>query len=336
MNRRRWLLRGLQLVLLVGVGYGIYRALAGQLSQLTWEQIRAVGTPSTGLLLLSTVLLVSVYVLHGLFWRRITSDLGGGSAPLRGSMRAYFASALGRYLPGRLWQLAGLAVLSGRAGLTPSRAVAASLFGQLAFLTSGLLFLGLTLPDLAARTGVGAASGALNPVLLASVLAVAAAVGIWLLVATRLGRFLHRWAERRLGARMGERVAATLAIADEVEPGRALVWAAGYALSWLLFGAAFVLFVSAFAPVPPQHLLATAGTVAASYLAGYVFILAPAGLGMREAAMGLLLAQFLTPAAALVIAVLSRVWFTVAEVLPLALIPLLPHKAAAPSASGVL
>jgi hypothetical protein len=334
-STKRWLLRLLQLVLLVAVAVGLYRALAGQLSQLTWEEVRQAGTPAPGALLLSTIMLLGVYLLHALLWQRITADVGGGSTSLRAGLHAYFVSSLGRYIPGKLWQLAGLAVLSGRAGLVPSRAVAASLFAQLGFLTTGLIFLGITLPDLAPRVNGDSAVG-LNPITAASVLAVASAMAIWLLAATRLGRSLHAWAERRLGARMGQRVAATLAIADEVEPGRALVWAAGYAGSWLLFGGAFVIFVQAFAPVPHEHLLATAGTVAAAYLAGYLFILAPAGLGMREAAMVLLLAQFLTPGVAAVVAVLSRVWFTAGELLPLALIPLLPRAKAAPSASGVL
>lgn len=334
-SRDRWLLRLLQLALLALVGWGLYRALAGQLSQLTWAQLRRVGAPAPGMLLLSTLMLLAAYLWHAMLWRRITADVGGGRTSLRASLHAYFVSSLGRYIPGKLWQLAGLAVLAGRAGLAPSRAVAASLFGQLGFLTTGLLFLGLSLPDLAARVNAGTLHG-LNPILLASVLAVGAAVVIWLLAATRLGRSLHGWAERRLGRRMGQRVATTMAIADEVAPGRALLWAAGYALSWLLFGAAFVVFVRAFAPVPPAYVVATAGTVAASYLAGYLFFLTPAGLGMREAAMGLLLAQFLTPGQAAVIAVLSRLWFTAGELLPLALIPLLPRGAAAPSASGVV
>lgn len=325
----------MQLILLALAGWGVYRALAGQLSRLTWEEVRQAGTPAPGNLVLSTVMLVGVYLFHAALWRRITADVGGGRTGLRSALHAYFVSSLGRYIPGRLWQLAGLAVLAGRAGLAPSRAVAASLFGQLGFLTTGLLFLGLTLPDLAKRMGSGSVQG-LNPVVLASGLAVAAAIGIWLLVATRLGRSLHGWAERRLGRRMGQRVGTALAIADEVAPRRALLWAAGYGASWLLFGAAFVVFVRAFAPVPPGHMVATAGTVAAAYLAGYLFFLTPAGLGMREAAMGLLLAQFLAPGAAAVIAVLSRVWFTAGELLPLALIPLLPRRVAAPSASGVL
>lgn len=325
----RALLRLLQFVLLALVAWGVYRALAAEFSRISWRDVRAVGTPNAALLALSSLLLLAVYLLHALLWRRITRDIDGGSANLRDTLHAYFVSSLGRYIPGRLWQLAGLAVLSGRAGLAPSRAIAASLFGQLGFLTTGLLFLALTLPDLAGALGNRFGSALINPLLLASVLLAGAAAGIWFLAATRAGHALREVVTRRLGQRMGERVATTLRIADQVEPGRALLWSAGYAFSWLLLGTAFVLFVSAFAPVPGARVVGTAGTVAASYLAGYLFILAPAGLGARELVMGLLLGQFLSPTAALVTAVLSRVWFTTAELLPLLLIPLLPRRAPA-------
>ena len=328
MNRRRPLLRLLQVGLLALVGFGIYRALAGELARITWDDVRGLGPPSVPRLLLSTGLLLAVYLMHALLWRRITRDIDGGSAPLRASLHVYFVSSLGRYIPGRLWQLAGLAVLAGRAGLAPSRAMAASIFGQIAFLTTGLLFLALTLPNLADDLGARYRGALVNPLLLAAALLAAVALGLWFLAATSAGRGLRDVAARRFGPRMGERVATTLRIADEVEPGRALLWASGYALSWLLLGTAFVLFVSAFARVPGGSIITTAGAVAASYLAGYLFILAPAGLGARELVMGLLLGQFLSPTAALVTAVLSRVWFTVAELLPLAIIPLLPRRSA--------
>lgn len=325
MKPRRWLLRLLQVVLLIAIAIGVHDALAEQLAQITWADVVAAGTPNAATLALSTLLLLGVYLAHALLWRRITREIDGGTTSLRAALHAYFVSGLGRYVPGRLWQLAGLAVLAGRAGLAPSRAVAASVLGQLGFLTTGLVFLGLTLPNIV-ETMSDARRPAINPVLLASGLVIAVAVLLWLLVATRLGRTLHAWADARLGQRMGERVRATLAIADQVEPRRALLWALGYAASWLLFGAAFLLFVRAFVPVPADHALQVAGTVAAAYLAGYLFILTPAGLGMREAAMFVLLGPIVGTAAAAVIPVLSRLWFTVAELLPLALIPLLPKR----------
>jgi uncharacterized membrane protein YbhN (UPF0104 family) len=62
--------------------------------------------------------------------------------------------------------------------------------------------------------------------------------------------------------------------------------------------------------------------VAAAYRVGYLFVIVPAGLGVREGAM-LLLLQLAMPqaGAALVISALSRVWFTAAELVPLLVLP---------------
>jgi hypothetical protein len=69
------------------------------------------------------------------------------------------------------------------------------------------------------------------------------------------------------------------------------------------------------------------GTLAAAYLAGLLFVLAPAGIGVREFVMGVLLFQVMPqPGAALVVSVLSRVWFTAAELAPLAVLAALPDS----------
>jgi uncharacterized membrane protein YbhN (UPF0104 family) len=85
-----------------------------------------------------------------------------------------------------------------------------------------------------------------------------------------------------------------------------------------------VLFVAAFEPATTANPRFVAGTVAAAYLVGYLFFVVPAGIGVLEGAMVLLLAQVMPhPAGALVVGALSRVWFTAAELLPLALLPAL-------------
>src|SRR5690606_27899428 len=108
----------------------------------------------------------------------------------------------------------------------------------------------------------------------------------------------------------------------------AIRWELLYALTWLMLGAAFALFVGAFVPGAASLSDARfhAGVVAASYLAGYVVMIVPAGAGVRELTMSALLAQHpaIPASAAVLIAVASRVWFTVAELLPLAVVPLLP------------
>ena len=87
----------------------------------------------------------------------------------------------------------------------------------------------------------------------------------------------------------------------------------GYLLNWIAYGFAFVLFVRGLGfSVGWLELMSS---FAAAYLLGYIAIFAPAGLGVRE---GFLVA-FLEPelaGAAVGVAVLTRVWMTVVELLP--------------------
>jgi hypothetical protein len=321
---RKLALKALQLALLAAIAWGIYRALTPQLAELAWSDVTR-WTPAPLPLIASFALLLAVYITHALLWRRIMSDLRIGRPSFATTIRVYFLSSLGRYVPGKVWLLAGLAVLSKRAGLPPGSATAAALLGQFGFLTTGFLFLGLTLPEwrVAVEDLPGGVPAGL-PLALGAVLLITGSAAVWLLVATPMGHGFRRRLVGRLGERAGERLGAAFALADRVRPGDAAVWAAGYALSWIMLGSAFALFAGAFYPAALESPRYLAGTVAASYLFGYLLFVLPAGAGAREGAMFLLLQQVMPPAGvALLVSVLSRVWFTAAELAPLLLIPVL-------------
>lgn len=314
MSRKSWQWRTFQVVLLAIVLYGIWSLLANELRSITLADVRAL-SPAPAPLIVSFVLLVAVYLIHAFLWRRIVVDLGVGRPDTRTTLRVYFVASLGRYIPGKLWQVAGLALLSARAGMSAGGATAAALLGQFGFLATGLLFVAVILPGW--LTGPA-------PYILGFVL-VAAAGAIWVLTATPAGFRGRQWIRNRLGdGRPGAHVAAALDLADRMRGRDAIAWALGYGISWMLLGIAFSLFTTAFVPGAVEHSRVLAGTVAASYLAGYMVLVAPAGLGVREGAMTALLAAVpgISPAAAVVVAVLSRVWFTIGELLPLLLVPL--------------
>jgi glycosyltransferase 2 family protein len=325
---RRASYRLLQILLLAAVAWGIYRVLAPELSQLSRADLTQ-WRPAPLPLAASLLLLVAVYLMHALLWRRILTDLSIATPLVRTSIRVYFLASLGRYLPGKVWQLAGLAVLAGKAGIPAGPAAAAAVLGQFGFLTTGLLFLGITLPEWPAAIGAADNGGvsATLPLAVGAVLLITGGGLIWLLVATPLGHGFRnavtRGLHNRAGSRAADRVAAAFALADRVRPRDAALWAAAYAISWVVLGAAFVLFASAFHPPLAELPRFVAGTVAAAYLVGYLFILVPAGIGVREGAMLLLLQQVMPAGGALVISVLSRVWFTAAELVPLAFLPVL-------------
>ncbi len=308
-----WVVRTAQAILVVVIVWGVARGITAG-GAFRWSDLTGL-RPAPAPLLLSFVLLVAVYVAHALLWRRIMADLGVASPHLRmaTTFRVYFLASLGRYIPGKVWQLAGLAILAGRAGLPAAGAAAAALLGQFAFLATGFLFLAVLLPEW---------SGGI-PARIAGVLLVVAAGSFWLLVATPRGRSARAWAREQFG----DKVAGVVDLAERLRGWDTILWGVWYGATWVVTGLAFSIFVSAFVPEAGVHARQAAGAVAASYLAGYLVLFAPAGIGVREGAMAGLLAGMpgVSTAAAVGIALASRVWFTAAELAPLAALPLLPR-----------
>jgi glycosyltransferase 2 family protein len=305
---RQWFWRVAQLVFLAVVGYFMYRRFAPELRGLQWSEL-ARYSPSVPTLLVSLLLVIAMYVMHALLWRHVAQQLGGSRLATRETLYVYFVSGLGRYLPGKLWQIAGMAVMAQRAGLQPVIATAAALVAQLAFITAGVLLLAILLP-----TQYGRAA------LVSALLLILVGLGLYLLGNTVRGRELRH----RLLHRFGTRISEAGALLDRINGRQALSWTAAYGFSWVLLGLGFTLFVNAFGAAEHWNVLFLIGTAAASYVIGYL-VLTPAGIGGREAAMFMLLQTIMRPEAALLIAAASRIWFTVGELAPLAAIPLLPR-----------
>lgn len=271
-----------------------------------WSEL-ADYSPSVPMLTLSLVLVVCMYIMHAFLWRHLSERLGGRRLSARDTIYIYFISGLGRYLPGKLWQVAGMAVLAQRAGLPAVIATAASIVAQLAFITSGLILLAILLP-----TEYGLAP------ILSALLLVAVGIVLLLLGNTKSGRELRH----KLLQRLGQRIAEAGALLDRISGRQAAGWTLAYGFTWIVLGGAFALFVSAFGAAGEARVSYLMGTAAASYVIGYL-VFTPAGIGGRELAMVVLLESVMRPEPALLIAAASRLWFTAGELLPLLAVPLL-------------
>ncbi|MEO5511944.1 MAG: lysylphosphatidylglycerol synthase domain-containing protein [Longimicrobiales bacterium] len=319
------------LVLAALVIWFVYRAIAPDLKQLTWAEI-VDQQPETGLLILSLAGLVATQFIHAFLWRRIAIDLGSPAPGPRETVHIYFVSSLGRYVPGKVWQIAGVATLATRFGMAAGRAAAASVIAQIIFLATGLLVLGLTLPGLSEFLVDGHVLTRINPLWLSLGIFAAAAAAVWVLAATPLGEVFRNALIRIVGPTLGGRLGNSVAVAEAMTVRNGTIWAAGYTFSWILLGTSFVLFVSAFSPVPASLFVMTGGTIAAAYLVGFLAIGIPAGIGVREFVMiGMLKTIGVEPSLAVLISISSRLWFTAAELLPLLFIPLIPRS---PTANG--
>jgi hypothetical protein len=96
-------------------------------------------------------------------------------------------------------------------------------------------------------------------------------------------------------------------------------FAALHLLCWLGYGLAFYLFIRALYPVPLERLPALVGIFAGAWVIGFLSLLAPGGLGVREGILAYLLGFYLPSHVAIVVTLLSRLWVTAAELIGTAL-----------------
>lgn len=189
--------------------------------------------------------------------------------PVRDVARVYFVSQLGKYLPGSVWPIVAVTQMCRRYGISRSAAAVGSLLS---------LVLSLV---------VGAIVGA---VLLLVGVAKDVSGLWWLLLVLPVGAAI---VQPRLIAAVVDR-AFRLARREPVEvrmDGRVRLQAIGWpAVSWLLLGLQCWALVVALGGPVLGSLAGAIGGFALAYVAGTLFIPAPAGAGVREAVLGVALA----------------------------------------------
>ncbi len=299
---RLW--RGLQIVagvLLVGLAV---RSIA-----VNWQSLRAQPIEwqfSTGWLAASVLVVFASYAVLIEAWRRVVLSMGEMLA-FSTAARIWFLASLGKYVPGKVWAVAGAAVLAQRAGVDPSVAVAGALVLQVLALASGAAVVAATASEAFQAVGQGALPIA-TVVILLSLFGVAALTSQPLL--DRVGRLLpSSWPRPRA-----------------IPAGMVAAAFAANVLAWIGYGVALRLLARGLLPGVVLSLPQAIGVFTCSYLAGFVALFAPGGLGPRESVFLLMLAGDigLKPAAALALA--SRLLLTGTEVLPA--VPLLLRRGA--------
>lgn len=256
--------------------------------------------PRPAPLLLSVALLLGTFLYLVALWTRLLERLGAGRLPFGRAVRIFFLSLLARYVPGKVWQIAGLAYLASREGLEAGPTAFVALLAQ-AFSLGAALFIG-SLYLWAASPGSWAGGAALAFVVVLALLTLLSHPGFYRAVP-------------RLWSRKGEAI--PLGAAEPVGPGFALRWLGLHALAWAGYSAAFCLLWVSFRPLSPDQLWLAATAFPAAYVLGYVAFFAPAGIGVREGALAALTAPALGAADATALAVIARVWMTGVELLPL-------------------
>lgn len=237
-------------------------------------------------------------------WRRIVVNWESTRQPVRfgfwTAARIYCISNLGRYVPGKVWQISAMAGLAQQANISPVAAAGSSILNVIVNISTGFL-----VALIAGWQSFDALSRGYTTVGIVLVAVVLAGV---LLLPTALPILLD--AARRMTGK---------SLALGTVPHRAVYLAiAGNVAAWLLYGAAFELFVRGVTGQATGHFANYVTAWAWPYIFGYLAFFVPGGIGVREGTLTLALGvlQLATPQTALVIAATSRLWLTVTELLP--------------------
>lgn len=253
--------------------------IAGQLDQLT----------------LGWTLLAFGFVLAGLganalTWKALLADLGS-PLPVAAAGRIFLLGQLGKYLPGTVWAVYAQMELGARYAVPRRRSAATSIVTIVLGLVAGAVLaagaLAIASPDLTRRFW---------PLLLAIPLGLAL---LWPpLLSALIDRALRLIRREPLEHPLTPRGVAT-----------ALGWSL---LSWVLLGLHVWALARELGPSRPVLLLAV-GAFAAAWTIGFLVVVAPAGVGPREAVLVLVMGAALTTGPVLLLALVSRLLMTVGD-----------------------
>lgn len=289
----RWIRRALQLAGLTAAAWYLVHTAQTHRAELAAVPIILKPVP----LLAASLLTVLTWLLLVRTWSR-SLRWWGDSLPLGPAIRIWFVTNLSRFVPGAIWQFAHVSAEALSARISPVAATGAILFQQLVLLGTGVALtvsLASALPmSVLGTTDPAVALG------LAS-LGVVAVIILLPILAPTLERWTCRLLRREVRWPMPTRGELTRYVGTLVLP-------------WLAYGVAFWLFGRALLGDAAPGLLPAAAVFIGSYVAGIIAVFAPGGLGVREAAMVVLLSPITGPAPALLLAIASRLWLVALEI----------------------
>ena len=222
--------------------------------------------------------------------------------PFRQAVGIYFLSQIPKYLPGGIWAFPGRMLAYQMVGVPKVESVV-SVFREVA-----ALFLGAVMVGLIALFQDNRLDGSIQVALLIGVAACIAGILItqlsisWKILALFPAGIRSKW----------------MSLVGEGSPSPGIKWVFATLpfslLFWIVLGIPFHQLVLAVSPdVMNFNWLDASGIFALAWSAGFVIFLVPAGFGVRETFLSLLLSRVVSEPEAVSIALLSRLWWMAGE-----------------------
>jgi len=262
-----------------------------------WPAIRAGWRPPAAGAIVAAggVLIVSYFLLYVtslVLLRRL-----GFALSLRSGLRPFFYTLLGRYIPGRFAVMVGKAYLYERRGIDRVVAALAPAYENILAAVGGVAAAVIAAAALfPGRFGWWQLGGAL----------VAAAVLFTFVQRRGLTKSLG-WMIRKIMRGRGDIPA--------LSPGPAAAFAIFYAIYCVWLGTFFAFLARAFVPLDATTAFPVGAAFVVAAVLGFVVVVAPSGLGVREGLLLVLLAPYMAAGDAAFLAVASRLGTLAAELI---------------------
>ncbi len=260
-----------------------------------WDKISGYDwTPDPLLFTISVFLLITAYIISACGWTLVLRMLGV-KIPFKKGLSIYLLSIFGRYIPGGIWSALGRMYLCRSEGIPNSRSGVSILLEQAYPVVSACIVFVLSL------------------FLWDSTDSLTKIVPLLILLPLFIV-FLHPWPFLKIA----NPILSLLGrghINISLSFYNMLKLTGYYIIFWVVAGGGFYFFISSFHTIELSLVPVMTGMYAASFAAGYIAFLAPAGLGVREGSLIFLLSFFIPTPVAVGIAILSRLWIIGVEVL---------------------
>jgi len=276
----------------------VARALVAQ-----WRAFRGtplIVAPNWAIIVASGVVVLATYGLLIETWRRILAAWGSALS-FSAAARIWFVSNLGRYLPAKqLWIVGAMSSMAESAGVNPVAAAGSAVLNTIVNIATGFL-----VALIAGWRSFDTLSNGNT------------AIGITLLVMAFGGVLLLPTAMPYLLA-VARRVTGRALDLGPIPPRAITISLIGNIVAWLMYGAAFELFVRGVIGSTPGSFADYVTAYAWPYILGYLAIIVPGGIGVRDSALAVALGalKLATLPQAVVVTVTSRLWLTVLELVP--------------------
>ncbi|UCD94426.1 MAG: flippase-like domain-containing protein [Candidatus Zixiibacteriota bacterium] len=262
------------------------------------------------LALLSILLLAAAYVTASQGWRTILYGFGH-RIRFHESFRVVYLANLGRYIPGKVWQVIGMVGLAREVNIPAKISLASFALVQAYALPASFLLVLIML-------GYAAPLQALA--VYRDIFYIFMAVVVLIFLILFFAPKGLNWALNRILKLFRQE-----AVQYRPDFKNRLAIFAWYLVTWVFLGLSFHFFVAALIADSGFRVLFSAGAYIAAYNLGYISFISPGGLGVREGVMSALLAPQLGGPVAASIALIHRVWITLAEAV-ISLLALLTYK----------